>query len=218
MPYLPSANEVCQGYVFTGVCLSTGGGGWHTSMHCRWYPNMPCSRSPGGCGIPACLADFQAHTQGGILGGSGWGGGGPPGPHPRGKLRGIWSRPTPKWEVEGDLVQAHTQEGSWGGSGPGPHPRGEVEGDLARGVPGVRGACSGGACFRLGVETPPPWRLLLRVVRILLEYILVLIMFACAWCQQGLKTYYSLTNLLNKHKIIERRKFTGDICMGWYAN
>ena len=45
-----------------------------------------------------------------------------PGPHPRGKFRGIWSRPTAKgevegiWsrptakgEVEGDLVQAHTQ-------------------------------------------------------------------------------------------------------------
>ena len=27
-----------------------------------------------------------------------------PGPHPRGKLRGIWSRPTPKGEVEGDLA------------------------------------------------------------------------------------------------------------------
>ena len=24
--YLPPANEVCEGYVFTGVCLSTGGG------------------------------------------------------------------------------------------------------------------------------------------------------------------------------------------------
>ena len=23
--YLPPANEVCEGYVFTGVCLSTGG-------------------------------------------------------------------------------------------------------------------------------------------------------------------------------------------------
>ena len=42
---------------------------------------------------------------------------GSPGPHPRMKLRGIWSRPTPKGEVEGDLVQAHTQGGSWGGSG-----------------------------------------------------------------------------------------------------
>ena len=61
--------------------------------------------------VPACLAGFQAHTQGGSLGGSA---GGSSGPHPRGKLRGIcsrptlngklrgiWSRPTPKGEVEG---------------------------------------------------------------------------------------------------------------------
>ena len=27
-----------------------------------------------GAGIPACLAGFQVHTQGGSLGGSGWGG------------------------------------------------------------------------------------------------------------------------------------------------
>ena len=66
-----------------------------------------------GVGIPACLADFQAHTQGGSLGGSvqgclqaltkggSWGGSGP-GPQPRGKLRGIQSRPTAKGEVEGD--------------------------------------------------------------------------------------------------------------------
>ena len=26
MVFLPSAKEVCEGYVFTGVCLSTGGG------------------------------------------------------------------------------------------------------------------------------------------------------------------------------------------------
>ena len=44
--------EVCEGYVFTGVCQSTGAGG----------------------GIPACLAGFQAHTQGRSLGGSGRGG------------------------------------------------------------------------------------------------------------------------------------------------
>ena len=81
---------------------------------------MPCSRSPGGVGvggsfIPACLAGFQANTQGGSLGGSGGGvyrptpkgeveGGSSPGPQPRGKLRGIWSRLTPKGEVEGDLA------------------------------------------------------------------------------------------------------------------
>ena len=54
----------CEGYVFTGVCLSTGG--WYPSMPCRWYPSMPCSRSlgeggrgggVGGVGaIPACIA------------------------------------------------------------------------------------------------------------------------------------------------------------------
>ena len=69
MTFLPPANEVCEGYVFTGVCLSTGG-------------------VPGPGGMP-----------------------GPGG--------GVWSqhalkvsRPTPKGEVEGGLVQAHTQGGS----------------------------------------------------------------------------------------------------------
>ena len=46
-----------------------GGNGWYPSMHCRWYPNLPCSRSRGGRGgIPTCLAGFQAHTQGGSWG------------------------------------------------------------------------------------------------------------------------------------------------------
>ena len=79
---------------------------------------MPCSKSPGGaipaciaCGIPACLAaglqgGLQANTQGGSEGESG------PGPQPGGTLRGIWSRPTAKGEIEGDLVQAHSQGGS----------------------------------------------------------------------------------------------------------
>ena len=43
---------------------------------------------------------IQAHTQGGN------GGGSDPGPHQRGKLRGIRSRPTPKGEIEGDQIQA----------------------------------------------------------------------------------------------------------------
>ena len=42
----------------------------------------------------------------------GGGGGGAPGPHIRGKLRGIRSRPTPKGEIEGDQVPAHTQGGN----------------------------------------------------------------------------------------------------------
>ena len=38
---LPPANEVCEGYVFTGVCLSTGGGGraWWQGGH-AWYHGM----------------------------------------------------------------------------------------------------------------------------------------------------------------------------------
>ena len=50
-------------------------------------------------GTPACLAGFQAHTQGGSLGDLAvLGGGG--------------SRPTDKGEVDGDQVQAHSQGGS----------------------------------------------------------------------------------------------------------
>ena len=48
-------------------------------------------------GIPACLAVGLRRrvSSGGVS----------PGPHPRGKLRGIWSRPTPRGEVEGDLAR-----------------------------------------------------------------------------------------------------------------
>ena len=35
-----------------------------------------------------------------------------PGPHPRGKLRGIRSRPTPKGGIEGDQIQTHTHGGN----------------------------------------------------------------------------------------------------------
>ena len=108
----------------------------------------------GGC-IPACLAGFQAYTWGGSLGGSGQG----------------VSRPTPKGDVEGDLAGGVSR----------PTPKGEVEGDLvwgfSRPTPGGV-ACSWGSLLpgsgsaEGGVETPPG-RLLLRVVRILLECILV---------------------------------------------
>ena len=76
---------------------------------------MPCSRSPGGS----------------------------PGPHPMGKWRGIWSRPTAKGEIEGDLVQAHSQGGSWGlgswGDMVQAHSQGDSWGDMVQGVP-----CPGG--------------------------------------------------------------------------
>ena len=53
-------------------------GGCYPSMHCRWYPSMPCSR---GCAIPACLAAGRVPAPGGVggrgvpgLGGSALGG------------------------------------------------------------------------------------------------------------------------------------------------
>ena len=78
--FLPPANEVCEGYVFTRVCLSTGGGGgrvasqhalqvvsWHALQVSggRVYPSMPC-RFPG------------RHPRGNLRG---LARGGAPGPH-----------------------------------------------------------------------------------------------------------------------------------------
>ena len=87
------------------------------------YIEDPLPRRPPTKETPLLL---QAHTQGRNWGGS------DPGPHPRGKLRGIKSRPTPKGEIEGDQIQAHTQGGNWGGSDPGLHPRGKFRGIRSR--------------------------------------------------------------------------------------
>ena len=46
-----------------------------------------------------------------------------PGSQPRGKLRGICSRPTAKREIERDLVQAHSQGGSSGDQKQTPPPK-----------------------------------------------------------------------------------------------
>ena len=51
------------------------------------------------------------------------------------------SRPTLKGEVEGDLVQAHSQGGNWGGSGPGRQPRGKLRGIWSR--PTAKGEIEG---------------------------------------------------------------------------
>ena len=73
-----------------------------------------------GGSIPACLAGFQAHTQGGAWGIWPWGGlqahikvgswgvwpGGPPGPYPEGKLRGLTWEGGLKAYTKGGL-QAH---------------------------------------------------------------------------------------------------------------
>ena len=84
-------------FLHVSVCPQ---GGWYPSMPCRWYPSMPC-RSPGVC-IPACLASFQANTQGGLEG-SGQGGGVSrptprgvsPGPHPWGCIPACTEADTP---------------------------------------------------------------------------------------------------------------------------
>ena len=69
-------------------------------------------------------------------------GGGSPGPQLRGKLRGIWSRPTAKGEVEGDLSGGWCLlQGEGVCSG----------GCLLQGVPAMAGCLLGG-----GVETPLP--------------------------------------------------------------
>ena len=123
--------------------------------------------------IPACLAGLQG----------GWYPSMPcrcPGSHPgvslRGLARGV-SRPTPRGEDQGSgLVglQAHTRGGGssgvWPGGSPGPHPGGKFRG-LAWGV--SRPTPKGVSQHALRQTLPHSWWLLLRVVRILLECILV---------------------------------------------
>ena len=106
--------------------------GCYASMHCGWYPSMPCSRSPGwGC-YPSVPCRF-------------------PGPHPVGELREIWP---------GGLL-VHNQgevEGLSGGGVYMPTTKGEVEGDLAWGVsrPTTRDGLLRGGCLLCGdVEIPP---------------------------------------------------------------
>ena len=57
-------------------------------------PPTPAKETPQGDPLPR-RPPLQAHTKGGNWGGSG------PGPHPRGKMRGIRSRHTPKGGIQG---------------------------------------------------------------------------------------------------------------------
>ena len=59
-------NEVAKGYVFTRVCQSFClRGVCYPSMHCRWYPSMPCS---GGVLSKHALQVVSQHTlQWGVL-------------------------------------------------------------------------------------------------------------------------------------------------------
>ena len=158
--------------MFLHVSVCSQGGRGVVSEHALqvsggWYPSMPC-RSQGGC-IPACLAGFQAHTQGGAWGvWLGWGGGSP-GLHPGGSW-GVW----PGWGSPcphlGGL-QAHTQGGklrglAWGvsrptpGGSPGPHPGGSPGpnpgGLQAHTWGGVSRLTPAGGCIPAYIEADPP--------------------------------------------------------------
>ena len=135
MPHcsLPPANVVCEGYVFTRVCHSVhkGGGGVLSQYALQVVYQHTLQQVSGGGWYPSMPCRF-------------------PGPHPVGKLRGIW--------VGG--LQAHTQGGSWG------YLRSTPRG-VSRPTPV---GCLSQHALR---QNPPPRWLLLRAVRILLECILV---------------------------------------------
>ena len=113
--------------------------GCYPSMHCRWYPSMPCSRSPRGW-YPSMRCRFPGPHPGGSWEGSG--GGGSTGPQSRGKLRRIWP---------GGL-QVHTQGESWRGSGRG-------QGCLQANIQGVSKPTPRGYLLQRGVSAPGAmWR------------------------------------------------------------
>ena len=95
-------------------------------MPYRWYPSMPCSRSPGGV-YPSMPCRFPGpHPRGSLIDTGMWS----PGPHPGGMFRGLAgggvSRPTPKEEVEGSYLGRVSRPTPGGGfsSSPGSHPGG----------------------------------------------------------------------------------------------
>ena len=161
IPFLPPANKVCEGYVFTRVCYSVHGrGGALPACIASGIPALQqvsrgvsqhalqVSRPTPRGKVEGDLAGggLQAQNQGGSWGGSGQGGS--PGPHPMGKLRGIWP-----------------------GGSPGPH----LGGLLPGGVCSQRGCLLQGGC-----GDTPLWWLLLWAVHILLECILVSNWYSCS--------------------------------------
>ena len=153
-----------QGYIFTGVCHSVNreGSSRETPLPGRpscqgdtpHPPGRPPLRRPPCQGETPHQGDPPVKETPPLPGRTPLQGDPPPGPPPRGKLRGIRSRPTPKGEVEGIRSR--------------PTPKGEIEGYQLQAH--TQGGNSGGS----GPDIPPPpRRLLLRAVRILLECILV---------------------------------------------
>ena len=73
--FLPPANEVCERYVFTGVCLSTGGHAWLRGEACVVAGGMcgfwGCAWLPGGCAwlLGVCMVvEGHAWLLGGVHG------------------------------------------------------------------------------------------------------------------------------------------------------
>ena len=72
---LPPANEVCEGYVFTGVCLSRGGGVRGCRGACVvaggvWLPGGMCGEGghgEGGCTAKGGVSDKGGHGEGGCV-------------------------------------------------------------------------------------------------------------------------------------------------------
>ena len=52
-------------FLLVSVILFTGG---YPSMHCRWHPSMPCSRSPGAVSRPTPKREVERSGQGGSPG------------------------------------------------------------------------------------------------------------------------------------------------------
>ena len=113
--------------IFSVACVknSVHRGGWglggYPSMHYRWYPSIPCSKSPGGYLSMPCrwYPSMPCRSRRG---------GGSPGPHPGGKLRGLargvgespgphlggFSRPTPRGAFSRPTSRGCLQTHTWG--------------------------------------------------------------------------------------------------------
>ena len=96
--FITALNEVGARLYFhrcLWFCSQGGGGGIPACI----AGSIPACLAPGlqGGGIPACLAGYQAHTQVGSLGGSGWGG----------------LQAHTQGEVEGDLARECLLPGGW---------------------------------------------------------------------------------------------------------
>ena len=67
--FLPSATKLRRLCFYICLSFSSHGGGCYPSMHCRWYPSMPCSRSLGGLVPGGACSGGGGLLWGGLLGG-----------------------------------------------------------------------------------------------------------------------------------------------------